>query len=643
MSLPNSFLRLWAARLASKIALCGAMTYDLYQLSKARGKDSGKLRLGISDESRRQLAKSAKTEEKRTVEDVFIESLVAAGSSRHHSTVRPLGLVASHPRATRRRSCNGSHIWDQRRCMSTIPKRRQAAAAAILPELPKIGKEEYKDLVNTYGDSPSDLWQPDLQQNYGPRAPRLIVPPEQEDKPPYAARKILPPEDKEHAHYIQVFQELLARDKGKVSLAKLWDVYKRLRTPRLRYVADDNIRRAFQHFSWVESKSREGGLPRYMDLLEDCAGEGIPIKVEEWNTAISFAGQWVRQVTAFEVKAAVELWMRMEHNNAQANNVTFNILFDVAVKAGRFALADTIHNELNERGMPLNRYFRVSMIYYTGMRGDGDAVRQAFRDLVNAGEIVDTAVMNCVILSLVRAGEPAAAEQVFAKMKRLHEQKLGLDSVRPWQEQKELSRLLYKAGKRLRRERKLHESSFFGAQYSREEKREELQRSTPIAPNARTYRILIQHHAYTSGDLERIRELMDEMEEKEFNIHGSVYVHVFRGFQEHGGDSFTAWSRARLEEMWIRFIAASERSTLQSQDSDDEYAPEIEETERAPYITRGAAHALVRAFYRCAGRKRMVEVWKEIQDRWKDVDPEDRSSVEHSVQRMIQQDSIYIT
>ena len=54
------------------------MTYDLYQLSKTRGKD-GTLKLGSSDETRRHLAKKSSGNRKRTVEDIFIESLVAAG------------------------------------------------------------------------------------------------------------------------------------------------------------------------------------------------------------------------------------------------------------------------------------------------------------------------------------------------------------------------------------------------------------------------------------------------------------------------------------------------------------------------------------------------------------------------------------
>jgi pentatricopeptide repeat protein len=640
MSLPNSFLRLWAARVASKLALCTAMTYDLYQLSRARGKD-GSIKLGRNEEKRRSLAQNTKGE-RRTVEDVFIESLVAAGFCRHHAAVRPLGLERPLSFPTSR--CRN---WDKRsfpepRRFSTHCRRESAAPApapapAVLPADEDITREEYKDLVNTYGN-PEELSGPADRQAHMPLAPRLVIPPDKEDKPPFAARQILPPEDAIHAEQIKSLRRFLVGEKGKIPLAKMWDVYQSLRAPRLRYLADDDIRRAFSHLSWVEFKHSDGAMPRYFGLLDECVSEDIPLTQNEWNGAIAFAGHWVRHVTSSEVKRAVETWMRMERHNVQADNVTFNILFDVAVKAGRYALADTIHNELKSRDMPLTRYFRTSMIYYAGMRGDGEAVRQAFRDLVNAGEIVDTAIMNCVILSLVRAGEPAAAENVFAKMKRLYEQKMGADSLRRWREQKELGRLLNKAATRLRKEKKKHESSFFGSQYSSDDHREELQKATPIAPNARTYRILIQHHAYTSGDIDRVRELLDEMKEKGFHIHGSVYVHILRGFWQHGGFAYTGWSRTRLESLWGEFLAASESTVIDVEGNEVEPSEE----DRSPYFTTSVAHSALRAFYKCAGVKRMQAVWDEIKARWKDRDAEDEVQVQGTVDKLVRADSIYI-
>lgn len=538
--------------------------------------------------------------------------------------------------------CQRSPRIAPRRHFTTRASTRQTAALAVSEE---ITRAEYTDLVNTYdlrvSHAPAPPTEHKQPQHY-PLAPRLVIPPEKEDKPPFAPRVVLPPEDEGHARDLKRFRQLLIRPLGQISLNKLWDAYQRLHAPRLRYLHDLDIRRLFKHLSWVEFKHEQDAMPRYNAVLDECLGEHIPVTSNEWNTAVAFAGRWSRHVTTAEVRRAVETWMRMESHNTQATPVTFNILFDVAVKASRFALADTLYNELKARDMPLNRYFRNSMIYYAGLRGDGDAVRQAFRDLVNAGEIVDTSVMNCVILSLVRAGEPTAAEHVYAKMKRLHSEKsAGTSTPRSWQKQKELGALLNKAAQRLREERAEHESSFYGSGVSTDDRREEVQKRTPIAPNARTYRILIQHHAYTSGRLDQIQALMAEMKGEEWNVHGSVYVHVLRGFWRHGG-RVALWDRDALEGVWRDFLAASEADP-ESHDDPDDNGSEGSELERAPYFTKSLAVAAVRAFHKCAGKKRMLEVWEEIRERWGDMDGDERDWVQGTIDKLVREDAMYIS
>src|ERR1700712_1560123 len=134
MSLPNSLLQLWAARIASKIAICSAMTYDLYQLSKTRGKD-GTLKLGISDEKRRQLAKKKKTSsDKRTVEDVFIESLVAASSCRHHAPRRQTSTPLCSSNSARRTRHPPRIPCISMRRFTTERSKRQTAALSVPDE-----------------------------------------------------------------------------------------------------------------------------------------------------------------------------------------------------------------------------------------------------------------------------------------------------------------------------------------------------------------------------------------------------------------------------------------------------------------------------------------------------------------------------
>jgi pentatricopeptide repeat protein len=279
--------------------------------------------------------------------------------------------------------------------------------------------------------------------------------PEQEEAELLCERTLLKPEDEETEEHLEILEKLLAKPLGRVSHEKLWRTYESLPGRRPRYLNDDNIRRFFRHLSWVEFRDSTNAMQRYLALLDHCNAEDMELSADIWNTAISFTARWIRRTSTDEVKAAVEAWMRMEKAGFEPTNVTFNILFDVAIRAGRYGLADTIFQELVTRKMSLNRFFRTSVIFYAGLQKNGDSVRNAFRDLVNGGEIVDTAVMNCVMLSLIRAGEGAAAENVFARMKELQEQKFGIAGPKSWQAQKELGRFLDHTARSLRDIRRL--------------------------------------------------------------------------------------------------------------------------------------------------------------------------------------------
>jgi pentatricopeptide repeat protein len=397
----------------------------------------------------------------------------------------------------------------------------------------------------------------------------------------------------------------------------------------------------------------------------------MELSADIWNTAISFTARWIRRTSTDEVKAAVEAWMRMEKAGFEPTNVTFNILFDVAIRAGRYGLADTIFQELVTRKMSLNRFFRTSVIFYAGLQKNGDSVRNAFRDLVNGGEIVDTAVMNCVMLSLIRAGEGAAAENVFARMKELQEQKFGIAGPKSWQAQKELGRFLDHTARSLRGERDAMPKTFFGTAFSNADRKDAIQKATPLAPNARSYRILISYHAETSGDFKRIRELMKEMSDLGFNIHGSVYFFCLKGFLRHGGGSAysrSTWDREALEEIWSSFLAAADASSpsalsstakgpvdpsrkaipaeVVDEDDPDPWAdndddPRVDsswtlsEESRAPYFTVALACVALRAFHRCAGRRSMMQVWHEMQlVSWREMTAEQRLDIQQLVDRL---------
>ncbi|KAI5360148.1 putative tetratricopeptide-like helical domain superfamily [Septoria linicola] len=471
----------------------------------------------------------------RTFEDVFISSLVAAGTCRRHRKTSQLSQQS-------RSFCSG--------------RRQQRVAVATPNDEFQISQKEYLKLVDFYVRHDRKENKAVAEKHHTPLASRLFMTPEQEQaeeqrelSAPYS-RDVLVPEDQEQRKVIEALEQLISARLGTVSLEDIWSLYQSIHAPRTVYLHDKALRRLLQHLGFVEHWHEKNAMQRYFQLLDDCVAAGVPVNKHDWTTAITYAGRWIKHTTSKEVKGAIETWMRMEDAGHAADHVTLNVLFDVAVKAGRFALADTIYKEIRARNMPLDRYFRATLIYYAGMKRDGDDVRRAFREFVAAGEIVDTTIMNAVILSLLRAGEAAAAEQVFKKMKRLGEEKFSVRSPEDWVERRELRSELALAAHRLRAEKEFHESSFFGAPFSSEERREQVQKLSPVAPDSYTYMVLLQYHANTSGDIERIWQLLQEMGEQGLRPHTAAYMHILKGFRKHGGYAFSGWSHRRLEVLW---------------------------------------------------------------------------------------------
>jgi hypothetical protein len=247
-------------------------------------------------------------------------------------------------------------------------------------------------------------------------------------------------------------------------------------------------------------------------------------------------------------------------------------------------------------------------------------------------------------------------------MKALHESKFGADSPADWRARRKIGRLLNETGQRLRAERKDHENSFFGAQYSSDDKREQIQEATPIAPDARTYRLLLRYNTRVSGDLDRVRELLEENKQRGFRIHGSVYLNIFSAFIIHGGYVHSAWKPNILESYWSDFLEASSapnagqwlssgEDTIQMPDFDaapplddteafagpdglmemeeDDQGPDaIAEDDRPPYFTLGLAITVLRAFHKCCGMQRTMEVWNDIASRWKECGREETVQIE---------------
>lgn len=353
---------------------------------------------------------------------------------------------------------------------------------------------------------------------------------------------------------MRAFVDLLLDDHS--SNAAVFRAYQRLPQPGVAFLPTGTIRVFLQRMSTPWQKNEKSML-RYLSLIDDMQKANLPISKSEWASAIYLAGRSFARVTEAEVNTSFRIWKQMEQEaGVVSHHVTFNILFDIAVRANKYPLAQMVLKEMHDRGLRLNRLGRVSVIYYHGLRQDGDAVRKAYRDFVDAGEIVDTLVLNCVMAALYNAQEPTAAEQIYERMKslqlRTREEKCsdgttalyrrypgpGEDMIERELAANALGRVLLSAAR---------------LKHILPDNHRALQDSMPLAPDHVTFRTMISYHANVSGNLHRITVLMKEMSEL-FGLSFQTinYQLLFKGFALHGAtmDPDATWNVQRLNMAW---------------------------------------------------------------------------------------------
>jgi pentatricopeptide repeat protein len=282
----------------------------------------------------------------------------------------------------------------------------------------------------------------------------------------------------------------------------------------------------------------------------------------------------------------MRLWHEMEAAaGVRANDVTFNILFDVASKAGNFTLAEMMLREMETRGLEPDRYYHVSLINFFGLKGDTDGMRAAYKEMVEVGEMVDSVALNCIINGFLRCGDEAAAESVYRRMLQSseHASQTSSISARPpandYTSDKIVSRVLKMFGRMSRKQPSL---------------RAALQSQVSILPDSRTYRILLEHYATGRGDIQRVVQLLDEMKWAGVPMDGRLYMALLRGFARHGTHIRGAWSEQRLQAVYLALIQA-----LESGDSN-------------VYLTKWLALWILRAFARCSSRMTVFDVYVQL-------------------------------
>lgn len=365
---------------------------------------------------------------------------------------------------------------------------------------------------------------------------------------------------------------------------ELFDLYRRLPPPRITYVPSSDRRAFLQRLSVVGKSSSTRSL-KFLSVLDDMHAVGFKVSRKQWTSAIHLAGRAMPTVRWKEAESALRVWKEMEEGaGLRGDTVTFNVLLDIAIRAERLPLVEMILHEMAERQLSIDRFGHTAIICYHGIRQDGDAIRRAYKTLVSSGEVVDTLVLNAVMAALLRAGEASAADEVLHRMKDLHTRRTDIESplLSPihWEAPKDMTSTLHL----LASDTHALDQNIPAAQ--------------SLAPDSHTYSIFLHHHANRTGELARVASLLDEMQRAGLPPRGRMYLDLLRGFFLHGGVRYSAWTAPRLESVWSSYLAVLDAG--------------------APDVTAGRWIAIwaVRAFARCVGRERSLEVWAEMRCRW---------------------------
>jgi pentatricopeptide repeat protein len=530
-----------------------------------------------SETTRRGFSKSAANSPPRLthlgehVEGFFIQTLVRAGICREHAKhISQLIPGAPQQHRPRRKS-----TWQKPGRQNTRLK-VEPNKAGPLKSVKQFAKEELEALVDYYGIEIDTRPEEDFPDE-GPLIWNIG-----DAHEPWPVRNI------RDAVHIRRLKKLLEDDETPHD--KVFDTYKQLPSPGVVYLDIDTVRSLMHHLSVVERPSPRA-MQRFLSVLDDMKNAHIHISRAEWTSAIHLTGRAMGHVSEDDLQSALHMWRDMERRaGVKGGYVTLNVLFDIAVKAEKYQLAETFFQLLEKRKLRIHRHFRVSLIYYYGILRNGNAVRRTYQDLVNAGDIVDTVVLNSVMAALIRAGEPSAAEHVFERMKRLH----ATRSVpapghkffnRTWRDRRSVGLHLTHEARRYK---------WIGD----ENALKELQDYAPVAPNSRTYALLIRHEAATAGNIDRVHELMQEMRYNSVPLEGTIFIVIFHGFKNFGGVRYSSWTRDKLERIWTQYLKA------------------LQEGLERTWISVVAVIAALKAFAKCTDPDRTFQAWEEIRKVW---------------------------
>lgn len=375
-----------------------------------------------------------------------------------------------------------------------------------------------------------------------------------------------------------------------IEIDRIFRLYHSLPAARFMYLSP-RYRSMLLDLGIFVPKKTEMTTLRYLSLLNDMKQVNIRIPKSNYNHAIHLVGRTMTKVMDTAVESALRYWTSMELFSS-GDVTTFNILLDVAVKGQQFGLAEMVIAEMDQRGLTPDRFTRTGLIYYHGVRGDGDSIRKTYRELVEKDVIIDTSVLNCVIASLLRAGEAEAAHHVYRRMKDFSaaQNEARLAECRS-------SKAITKTLRNL--------VQCLGPEDI--ELLRLLQPEQDISPDEKTFSIFVSHHVSETGDIDAITGWLDDMQRSGISPYGRIFFDLFRGFSFHGGVRFTLWNRATLEKVWRAF------QELANEESSDRV-----------FWDTWVVIWILRAYIRCYGHEAAMEKWSTIKADWNKASEHER-------------------
>jgi pentatricopeptide repeat protein len=368
-----------------------------------------------------------------------------------------------------------------------------------------------------------------------------------------------------------------------VSLETIFDLYRELPNPRITFLPAQ-LRHALLAVLGITERKDPKSMLRYFAVVADVKKCGFALSGAEWNTAMSFASRYVGRTSEVEAEAALHMWREMEHDaGIKGSEVTFNILFDAASKAGKFALAEMIYQEMKTRGIHFNRYHHVSLIHFFGLKMNASGVTAAYKQMVESGEIIDSLVLNCVMVGLLRSGDEAAAERIYENMK-ISDARSKLIPERNYAFDKMVTKTMM---------------MFARLGRAHPDMRPGLQDAGVTSPNLETYRILLNHFGVRLGKMSKVAQYLDEMKFFRVPLHGAIFLAIFKGFSVHGRAHGSDWSLQRLTSVWVAFLDALDGGA------------------EGLHISTWMAMWILMAFARHSkSKEQLLAVYDDLKDRW---------------------------